>query len=75
MAKFLFFILIALIALHMAFGPAVVLTTGCVMLIIFFCRDMIWSARRRNDKELHQFQLVNAGLKEPHPSFLMDTWK
>lgn len=63
------------ICMYMAFGASAVLCMALLSGIIVLSRDMIWAAAKRNSKELQQFQMVNRGLQEPHPRFLVETWK
>jgi len=65
---------ISLIAIHMVFGAAATLCLGVLFAILFHCRDMIWAANRRNERERYEFAQVNNGHAEPDPEFLTRVW-
>lgn len=65
---------ISLVAIHVVLGAAATLCLGILYAILFHCRDMIWAANRRNDREHYEFQQVNNGHAEPDPEFLTRVW-
>lgn len=65
---------ISLIAIHMVFGAAVTLCMLVLYAILFHCKDMIWAAESRNQRERYEFEQVNNGHAEPDPEFLTRVW-
>jgi len=65
----------ALVAIHALLGAAATLCMGVMFLLIWLCRDMIWAAERRNERERYEFMQVNNGHAEPDPDFLVRVWR
>lgn len=56
-------------------GPDAGAATLAVLLLWTIARLLVWSARRRNEAELREFELVAAGQLEVKPAMLARIWK
>ncbi|MCC6465250.1 MAG: hypothetical protein IT463_07930 [Planctomycetes bacterium] len=56
-------------------GPDAGAAALAVVALWTIARLMVWAARRRNEAELREFELVAAGKLEVQPAMLARIWK